>query len=475
MKTRILDSVRVRLTLWYVSILAFVLVVFSVVVYELLSRSLNERVDDGLRSVVAVATVSLTHDTEEGQTRQGAAQSTLAELFNQQQVMAIFDESGTLLARNEHVTFYPGMPDPGSFSDQDVHFYTESEKTSGDHYRVALRRVLIPPANTPYLIVVSQSLRALEQELETLREILIYVVPVALLMAGVGGWFLARKSLAPVVAMSERARLMGAGDFNEKLPVANPRDELGQLATTFNELLGRLSAAFSQQRMFMADASHEMRTPLSVIHITAGVTLEQPHRDEMEYRESIKTMDEQTQRLTRIVEDMFTLARADSGRYPLHKSRFYIDELIDETARAASVLASGREVTVGVINSPDSTFFGDEDLLRRMILNLLDNAIKHSRPAGSVRLRLTRHDQEYNIEVSDTGTGIPPESQPSIFERFYRADKARSRSDAHGGGAGLGLSISRWVAEAHGGSLRLAHSDNTGTTFVATLPIRDSG
>ena len=474
MKTRILDSVRVRLTLWYVSILAFVLVVFSVVVYELLSRSLNERVDDGLRSVVSVATVSLTHDTEEGQTRQGAAQSTLAELFNPQQVMAILDESGNLLARNEHVSFYPALADSRSIPDQQVHLYTESEKASGHHYRVALRRVLIPPANTPYTIVVSQSLSAVEQELESLRKILFYVVPVALLMAGVGGWFLARKSLAPVVAMSERARQMGAGNFEEKLPVANPRDELGQLATTFNELLGRLSAAFSQQRMFMADASHEMRTPLSIIHITAGVTLEQAQRDELEYRDSIKMIDEQTVRLTRIVEDMFTLARADSGRYPLRKSRFYLDELVDETARVASVLGSSGEVKVDVVNSPESTFYGDEDLLRRMILNLLDNAIKHTRPAGSVRLSLMLQDQEYHIEVCDTGTGIPPESQPSIFERFYRADKARSRSEAHGGGAGLGLSISRWVAEAHGGKLRLAHSDNTGTTFVATLPIRDT-
>jgi heavy metal sensor kinase len=291
-------------------------------------------------------------------------------------------------------------------------------------------------------------------------------------MAALGGWFLARKSLAPVVAMSERARLMGAGNFDDKLPVANPRDELGQLATTFNELLGRLSAAFSQQRKFMADASHEMRTPLSVIQANASVTLAQAHRDETEYRESIRMMDEQTQRLTRIVDDMFTLARADSGRYPLRKTKFYLDELVDETARAASILGSRKDVTVDVLNCSDSVVYGDEDLLRRMILNLLDNAIKYTPPKGSVKLSLTRKQQDYFLEVSDTGTGIPTEAQSDIFDRFYRVDKSRSRSEVAGGsGAGLGLSISRWVAEAHGGSLRLDRSNKQGSTFVAILPV----
>jgi heavy metal sensor kinase len=313
---------------------------------------------------------------------------------------------------------------------------------------------------------VSQPLEPIEDELETLRTILYYVGPIALAVAGLGGWFLARKSLAPVVAMSERARWMGAANLADKLPVSNPRDELGQLAVTFNELLARLSAAFAQQREFMADASHELRTPLSVIHTTAGVTLDRHHRDEGEYREAIRIIDEQTQRLTRIVEDMFMLARADSGRYPLRKSKFYLDELVEETARAA-----GKKVAIDVRNAAAALVYSDEHLLRRMILNLLDNAIKHTPPEGSVRLSLTRRQRDYCIEVSDTGTGIPEDAQSHIFNRFYRVDKARSRSDSGGSGAGLGLSIALWIAEAHGGSLRLSRSDSGGSTFVAALPI----
>jgi signal transduction histidine kinase len=275
--------------------------------------------------------------------------------------------------------------------------------------------------------------------------------------------------------MSERARLIGAKSLDQKLPVANPRDELGQLTVTFNELLARLDAAFTQQRQFMADASHELRTPLSVIRTTTGVTLDQPHHDESEYRDAVSMIDEQARRLTRIVEDMFTLARADAGRYPLRKSKFYLDELIEEAVRAASVLASGKRVTINVVNSSEALFYGDEDLLRQMILNLLDNAVKYAPEGSAVSLSLTRQRGYYLIEVSDAGPGIPAEAQSHIFERFYRVDKARSRSKgAVGGGGGLGLAIARWIAESHEGSLRLARSDKSGSAFVASLPIPES-
>jgi heavy metal sensor kinase len=392
--------------------------------------------------------------------------------------MAIFDGSGRLLAENSaDDDFSIGPAQLGSVPDQDIGLYTfHEEDDAEDQHRVAARLVKIPPQDTPYIIVVGQPLEIVDDELESLREILYYVVPVALALAGLGGWFLARKSLAPVVAMSERARRIGAGNLDQRLPVENPRDELGRLATAFNELLARLAAAFAQQRQFMADASHEMRTPLSVARITAGVTLEKSHRDEGEYRDAIRMIDEQARRLTRIVEDMFILARADAGRYPLRKTKFYLDEMIEETARTASVLASSKQVAIDIVNSSEAFFYGDEDLLRQMVLNLLDNAIKHTPPSGAVRLRVNRRKREYLIEVSDTGAGIPAEAQPRIFERFYRGDKARSRSEGvNGSGAGLGLAIARWIAEAHEGSLELVRSDEIGTTFLVTLPTSDGG
>jgi heavy metal sensor kinase len=479
MMLRILDSVRIRLTLWYVVVLALVLIVFSAVVYTLLSRALYQRVEDELVTVIEVATKSLIRDTEEGQTSKDAALSiaaarrTAAELFNSEQSLAIFDGSGALLAENvSDNDFRAELPDSDLTADQQFHFYTVTEDDGDDNHRVAVRRVSIPPANTPYVILTAQELDPIEDELQSLREIFYYSLPLTIIAVGIGGWFLARKSLAPVVSMSEQARHIGAHNLDRRLPVANERDELGQLAVTFNELLSRLNSAFSRQRQFMADASHELRTPLSVMRTTTGVTLEQRHRDEDEYREALKVIDEQIGRLVRVVEDMFTLARADAGRYPLHQRSFYLDELLVETARAARVLSENRNVSLELDQPSESLFYGDEDLLRRMFLNLLDNAIKHTPPGGIVRVSLARQGQDYLIWVSDTGAGIPPEAQSHIFERFYRADKARARAEAaNGGGAGLGLAISRWVAEAHNGSLELVKSDPTGSTFVASLPV----
>lgn len=466
------DSVRTRLTLWYVGILALVLVIFSIGVYSLMSRALYVRVDENLRSVIQITIKSLTQDAQEGQSNEDAAQSTVTELFNTQQALAIFDASGKLLAENtSQYNFHARLPDANLISGDNIYLYTLKEDGDDDYVRLAVQHVSIVPANTEYFILVSQPLESIEDELKSLQKILYYAVPVALIFAGLGGWFLARKSLAPVVSMSEKARRIGAQTINERLPVTNARDELGQLAATFNELLARLSAAFAQQRQFMADASHELRTPLSVMHTAADVTLAQSHRREDEYRDALEMINEQTNRLTRIVEDMFILARADAGRYPLRRSKFYLDELLAETVRAGNILAAKKNVTIQTCHFTESLFSGDEGLLRQMLLNLLDNAIKHTPAGGTVTVNFITHQDTYLIAISDTGAGIPAEAQAHIFERFYRADKARSRPVPYDGGAGLGLSIALWIAEVHQGTLQLRRSDATGSTFEITLPV----
>ncbi len=465
------ESVRARLTLWYVSALALILVVFGVTVYVMLSRALHRRVDEALRATLEISITSLTHDTQEGQSSQSAAQSTTAELSHPQQAMMIFDGAGQLLAEHPYEDdLHIRLPDLRAIPDEEVYLYTVTEEDDADdRHRLAVRRVRIPPADTPYIILASQPLEAVEDELESLREILYFATPAALLLAGLGGWFLARQGFAPIAAMARSARRIGAGNLERQLPVANPRDELGQLATTFNELLARLNAAFVQQRRFMADASHELRTPLSVMSTAAGVTLKKEHREEEEYREALQMMAEQTRRLSRIVQDMFILARADAGQYPLRKRALYLNDLLDDIARTGELLAADKNVTVELTNVTEAAFHGDEDLLRQMMLNLLDNAIKFTPAGGVVRLSLTRRADEYSLSVSDTGTGIPAEAQAHIFERFYRADKARSRGED--GGAGLGLAIARWIAQAHDGDLELAASAHNGTTFIARLPV----
>lgn len=468
-----LDSVRTKLTLRYVGVLALVLIAFSVVVYMLLARNLRDRFDDGLRLTLDSMTLMLTRERNEGETEKEAAESTVEEIYFPSQSFAVLDAEGRMLAeRPDDKQSPPPVTENFAVSDQ-IAFYTLTERKGyAESYRVAVQRVRVPLADKPYIILASQSRETLVEELASFRDTFYIAVPMTLLLTGLGGWLLARKSLAPVVAMSERARRIGAENLEQRLPVVNPRDELGRLAETFNELLARLGDSFAQQRQFMADASHELRTPLYVMRTAAEVTLEQPRRSESEYREALSMVREQTRRLTRIVEDMFMLARADAERRDMEQTDFYLDELVSETARAASLLAAHKSVKVETSLMSEVAYRGDENLLRQMILNLFDNAIKYTPPGGAVSVTLTRSDSVYEIAVADTGIGIPAEAQAHIFERFYRVDKSRARAEAdNDGGAGLGLSIARWVAESHQGRLELRNSDQRGSTFVAVLPI----
>jgi len=467
LQTLRIESVRGRLTLYYVSVLAAALVIVGLLIYVLLARALYVRVDENLQAVVRIAMTSLSNDLAEGQDYQDAARSTAAEQASSEQMLAIYDIDGRLLAESgRDGDLEIALPAANAIPDGEELLQTVLETDGDDRHRLAFRRVSLSASQ--YIVVAGADLEPMDEELEFLRRILAYVVPLALAIAGAGGWFLARQSLSPVVAMADRARRIGVENLSERLPVANPRDELGHLAETFNELLSRLETSLIQQRRFMADASHELRTPVTTTRTAASVTLQQAHRDEHEYREALQIVEQQAVRLSRVVDDMFTLARADAGNYPMRVTPMYLDEVIDDIVRAARVVASTRNVTIETTTVPSAAFTGDEDLVHRLIVNLIDNAVRHA-PAGStVRVELDETANGYAIAVNDQGPGIPPDLRQSTFERFYRGDPAR-RSDAHDG-AGLGLALARWIANAHGGDVTLARSSASGSTFVVSLP-----
>ena len=220
----------------------------------------------------------------------------------------------------------------------------------------------------------------------------------------------------------------------------------------------------------MADASHELRTPVAILYGEADVTLSQASRTPEEYRESLAILRGESRRLKHIVEDLFTLARADAGQHPLLLAEFYLDELVAECARNMRTLAAAKQVVLHCEAPKEMLIRADEALLRRMILNLIDNAIKYTGTGGEVSISCGEEASFYSVTIRDTGQGIPNELQPRIFERFFRADKVRSRLESDGGGAGLGLSISLWIAEVHGGRLELTRSDPSGSTFTIFLP-----
>ena len=468
-----IESVRSRLTLFYVSVLAAALIVVGGLIYVLLARSLYSRIDDNLHAVVQITTTSLTNDLAEGQDFADAARSTAAELSSTQQMLAIYDGTGRLLAEgardDDLAIMLPALDRVPTQEAMLLTVFEAEDDDDDDRHRLAVRRVNISPFGAKYVVVVGSSLEPIDEELASLRAILAYVVPIALALAGIGGWFLARQSLAPVAAMAERARKIGVENLSGRLPVANPRDELGQLAETFNDLLGRLEASLTQQRQFMAEASHELRTPVATSRTAASVALQQPHRDENEYRETLAIVEQQTVRLSRVVDDMFTLARADAGNYPVRRTPMYLDEVVDDVVRAARVLAATKEVAIDLATTRSATFTGDEDLVRRLVVNLLDNAVRHG-PAGStVKIDLQRAPEGYVISITDQGPGIPAEIQERIFERFYRGDTARARGERPDGGAGLGLALARWIANVHDGDVTLESSSAAGTTFTAFL------
>jgi heavy metal sensor kinase len=478
-----LDSVRVRLTLWYTAVVAVVLILLAVLTYFLYARNIALRTDNNLVELAdAFATTfnaELSDEVGPDHPQQAAREAMVEHRFRD--VVFVFQDSEGHPLLSSLDLLSPGSSNghlkPELFASRD--FQGVASLAGSPHafrtihggkgaYR-AYARSLTAEGRT-FVLVALQSLHPQRELLEDIRNSFLGIIPIALLLAALGGYFLVRKSLAPVASMASKARTIGAANLHDRLGVSNQRDELGQLAISFNDLLDRLEDSFERQRRFIADASHELRTPVAILRGESEVTLSRPDRSPAEYREALSILRDESQRLAHIIEDLFTLTRADAGQYPITPRDFYLDELAGDVLHHARSLALAKAITLTPSIEPELLFHGDEALLRRLLLNLLDNAIKYTPKGGRVTLECRKQAAEYIVSVSDSGPGISPELQPRIFERFFRADKARSRSETDGGGAGLGLSIARWIAEAHHGQLDLARSDTLGTTFTVTLP-----
>lgn len=479
-----LDSVRTKLTLWYSLSLGLVLILLAVLTYVLYERNSSQRTDSNLAELADAFATTFTAELKDQSgpdaVREAAREAMIEHRFRDTLFVILGPDGNVVLSTLDLPVAGPSgkQVTPDIFALQSFralaanpdasHRGMRTLRAARDIFRGYAKRV--EAGGQSYTIVVLQSLHAQREIMEDIRNTFLWAIPIALLVATVGGYFLARQSLAPVAAMATQARGMGAANLHNRLAVLNPRDELGQLAVTFNQLLGRLEESFERQKRFMADASHELRTPVAILHGETEVTLSRTDRSPEEYRETLGILKDESQRLAHIVEDLFTLTRADAGQYPLQLQTVYLDELAADVLRRARSLALAKKITLSAAIEPELPMQADEALLRRMLLNLLDNAIKYTPEGGKISLECRKQGEEYRLSVSDTGAGIPVELQTRIFERFFRADKARSRAEGDSGGAGLGLSIARWIAEAHQGRLELTRSDANGTTFTAWLP-----
>ncbi len=469
------NSVRTRLTLWYTAVLTCVLVVMALSTYFLLRQDSAHRTDTAIVEIAASFLTTVKAEAGEAKGPDGVRagiEQAISEHKYRDTVFVVFDSERKIVASSDNQLLQGDSP--GALGDalqrvEKVASHFRDVRLRDHVERSYVRQFAI--GEETYALLVLQSLHRQQEFLESLTTAFALAIPLAILLASGGGYFLARQSLSPVVEMSTQAGRIGADNLHERLAVKNARDELGHLAASFNRLLDRLDQSFEHQRRFMADASHELRTPVAILCGEADVALSQSGRSPEEYRASLDVLRVEAGRLKHIVEDLFTLTRADAGQHPLTLSDFYLDELVTECCRSMRTLAAAKQITLSCNAKEEMPIRADEALLRHMIVNLLDNAIKYTPPEGRVSVACAVQDAQYVITVSDTGHGIPPELQPRIFERFFRADKARSRSESDGGGAGLGLSISQWIVQAHNGQVELTQSDKDGSTFTVQLPI----
>jgi signal transduction histidine kinase len=401
-----------RLTALYAAAVLVFLALCGAGLYALVLRLELASVDDELQRAASTTSFGMKAEEKEGHDLLAASKDTEAELRIAGTSLAIYDAKAHLLAARWE-TF-----EPVTVGDGGVPEGFSTHRTVRGEWRALVTRQNFMGAD--YLLLNAAPLTTVNRHVALIRTAFLTTIPVTLALALGGGWFLARSTLRPVI---------------------------------------------EAQRRFMADASHELRTPVSVIRSAADVTLSRPGRSPAEYQDSITVIAEQAKRLTRLVEDLFLLARADVKGRPLVTARFYLDDVIAECARAVGVLGREKNVQVDVTAQEDVEVNADEDLIRRMLINLIENAVRHAPPGTHVHVELTRGSGEVRVAVRDLGPGIPDSERERIFQRFVRLEPASAP------GAGLGLPIARWIAEAHGGSLVLAESSSQGSLFVMHLPL----
>jgi heavy metal sensor kinase len=455
-------SVRARLTLWYTLALAGVLFAYALIVFLFLRQALYNDLDRRLRDDLDLVAEEV-EVTEDGQLRwRGSRHPDEADQSPSaaERWLEVWAENGTLLLRS--ATSNPlGLPAPAAMDEGHV-----TIRHPRGRLRLAAGRRSI--AGVPVHVRVARSEERVRHELREVAIVQALGLPLALAVAAGVGYRLARRALSPVARMVAQARGITADRLGERLPVENPRDELGELAGTFNEAFARIERSFEQLRRFTADASHELRTPLTALRSVGEVGLQERPGDRL-FGDVVGSMLEEVDRLTRLVDTLLELSRADAGQVRLAHERVDLAALAAATVGHLEDLAADKEQEVRLEGTGPVEVSGDWLVLRQAAINVLDNAIKYSPTGTSIRVAVGGSADRAWITFADQGPGIPAEERDRIFERFYRVDKARSRAQ---GGTGLGLSLARWGVEAHGGRIEVASEPGLGSTFTIVLPVR---
>ena len=461
-------TIRFKLTFWYVVLLGITLSAFSAFLYVTLARGLQQSLDNKLRATAEIIAAAVRHPLGPGPSL-ADVDRIMREHFGIKPMgrfVQILDEAGRRASNVRNVDVPVSIHTLERAAKGEAVFETVRLK---DGTRLRLVTVPIMVGGRMLGIVqVGSPLEGIEEALSQLLLILVVAVPLVLVVASLGGSFLANKALKPVDEITKTAKRIGSGDLSQRIHLEEfLDDEIGRLASTFNEMIGKLERSFLQIKRFTADASHELKTPLTVLKGEIEVGLKRDRAVE-EYKRILSSCLEEVDHMSRIVDDLLTLARADMGALELRRERVDLGEVAEDVWRSLQRMAEEKGLKFSLARDGEVPVWGDRDRLRQLVVNLVDNALKYTPSGGEVVLKVGRQDALALLSVKDTGEGIPPEDQERVFERFYRVDKARSREK---GGTGLGLSICKWIAEAHGGRIWLKSEIGRGSTFTVELPL----
>ncbi|HKS42698.1 MAG TPA: heavy metal sensor histidine kinase [Blastocatellia bacterium] len=459
-------SIRAKLTLWYLGIAALVLGAFAVAIYFYLSRGLLAAIDTSLWNQAERIALATGHPSSNEEPTQPGS------LMLAPQFVSIVDKEGEVTdaildAEGHEVPLIKSSLEQSAIDDKPR--FDEVSISDNEH-----ARIITWPARDedgePFFVVVGQSLKDLERAQRQLLILLAVSNPIALLLASLGGLWIANKALRPVDRLTRAAEHIGRGSLSERVEESRSQDEIGRLARTFNEMISKLEQAFERERRFTADASHELKTPLAVLRGDIEVALRR-ERSAEEYKNVLASSLEEIARLTKLTDDLLTLARSDAGEQVLELEPVRLDTLAAEAHAFIQPLADSSGVALNY-DAPASPIVieGDGKRLKQLLVNLLDNAIKYTPAGGSARLVLRVQDSVALVEISDNGRGIPAESLPHIFERFYRRSDPR---DSRVTGFGLGLAISKWIVDAHNGSIEVESEQSRGSRFTVRLPLAE--
>jgi heavy metal sensor kinase len=460
-------SLRFRLTAWYTAILAATFAVAGLGVWWAIRDSIHDTVDRDLHARLRAMRQYLDKQVAEPDS------GPLAEELAEQAALVPAGPRYRLAGTDGHWIYQsPGTrgwaPKP-----PDASRLPESGKTETMVAGKTPLRVLSAPTAMG-TVQIGTPMDEFYEMLEDFTWTALIASPFLLLVAAAAGYWMSGRALKPVGRMTRTAERIEAQNLSDRLPLSGTGDELDRLSATLNSMFGRLEASFRRMTQFTADASHELRTPVAIIRTAAEVARSQP-RTEEEYAKALDRILVESERTARLIEDLMLLARADAGADGIALEPMDLADVVRESCAEAKVLAEAAGVHLITREFCECQIRGDDQALRRLMLILLDNAVKYTPPGGSVTVSLSLDQQAGGrtgaVEVRDTGVGIAPEDLPHIFERFYRAAKDRSRTT---GGAGLGLSIARWIAVRHGGEIRAESTLGAGSVFCVRIPARSA-